>query len=275
MSVIIKKFENKELNVSIDTYVDNKQNVWFKGKDVAMALGYERPRNALSTHVDDKYKVNYQNLKGASNQGPLGNHQPHTIFIQEPGLYSLIFGSKLETAKVFQDWVFSKVLPSIRKYGYYKMFNNPNTLTFKIEDEYDLHTKVVQFIRRFYPNAIMSAGLGELQDTKNKRIDSFKKGYMKGQPDLIIQNLHKQYSGVCIEFKTPQCNGVLSDQQKDLIELYEENGYKSIVSNDYDLITKELNDYMRDIRIKCKYCRRKFISKKTIKRHVKYFHRIK
>ena len=38
-------------------------------------------------------------------------------------------------------------LPSIRKYGYYRLFNNPNTLIFKIENEYDVHTKVVQFIR--------------------------------------------------------------------------------------------------------------------------------
>ena len=155
------------------------------------------------------------------------------------------------------------------------MFNNLNTLTFKIEDEYDLHTKVVQYIRRFYPDVLMTARLGELQDTSNNRIDSYKKGYQKGQPDLIIQNLHKKYNGMCIEFKTPQSNGVLSEQQKELIERYEANGYKCIVSNDYDLITKEINDYMHDVRIKCKYCKRKFISRKTLKRREKYFHRIK
>ena len=89
----------------------------------------------------------------------------------------MVFGSKLDTVKTFQDWVFSEVLPSIRKYGYYRMFNNPNTLTFKIEDEYDLHTKVVQYIRRFYPNVIITPGLGENQDTSSKRIESYKKGY--------------------------------------------------------------------------------------------------
>ena len=98
---------------------------------------------------------------------------------------------------------------------------------------------------------------------------------MKGQPDLMIQNLHKHYNDLCIEFKTPRCNGIITDQQKELIERYEENGYKCIVSNDYDLITKELNDYIPDIHIRCKHCRRKFISKKTLFRHVKYFHRIR
>ena len=145
----------------------------------------------------------------------------------------------------------------------------------KIEDEYDLHTKVIQFIRRFYPETLMTAGLGENQDTKDKRIKSFKKGYMKGQPDLIIHNLHNHYNGLCIEFKTPQSNGVLSEQQKELIEKYKDNSYKCIISNDYNLITKEINDYMYDVRIKCKYCKRKFKSRKTLKRHEKYFHRIK
>ena len=155
------------------------------------------------------------------------------------------------------------------------MFNNPNTLAFKIEDEYDLYTKVVQFIRRLYPEILMKAGLGENQDTKDKRIKSFKKGYMKGQPDLIVHNLHKHYNCLCIEFKTPQGNGIISEQQKELMDRYEDNGYKCIVSNDYDLITKEINDYMHNVRIRCKYCRRKFISRKTLNRHIKYFHRIK
>ena len=95
--------------------------------------------------------------------------------INEPGLYGLIFFSKLESAEKFKTWVFSKVLPSIRKYGHYRMFNNPNTLAFKIEDEYDLHTKVVQFIRQFYPEILMTAGLEENEDTKDKRIKSFKR----------------------------------------------------------------------------------------------------
>ena len=53
-------------------------------------------------------------------------------------------------------------MPSIRKYGQYRLFNSPNNLVFKIESETDLHTKVVGYIRRFYPNALLIAGLGEL-----------------------------------------------------------------------------------------------------------------
>lgn len=64
---------------------------------------------------------------------------------------------------------------------------------FKIENETDLHCKLVQCICRFYPAAIIVAELGELQDTPAKRINSWKKGYMKGQPDIMIMNYHNDY----------------------------------------------------------------------------------
>ena len=66
---------------------------------------------------------------------------------------------------------------------------------FKIENEFGLHTKVVEYIRRFYPESIIVATLGENQDTSTKRINSWKIGYQKGQPDLIIMNFHKDFAG--------------------------------------------------------------------------------
>ena len=62
MSLTAKKYENKDLNVSLDAYVDNKQNIWFKGKDVATLLGYENQRKAIIDHVDCKYKTEYDGL---------------------------------------------------------------------------------------------------------------------------------------------------------------------------------------------------------------------
>lgn len=94
---------------------------WIVGKDVAEALGYEKPRNAIAMHVDDEDK------KGAPIQGPLGGTQQMTI-INESGMYALIFGSKLPSAKRFKHWVTSEVLPTIRKTGRY----SPNT--YRIQD---------------------------------------------------------------------------------------------------------------------------------------------
>lgn len=85
---------------------------WFVGKDVATVLGYMKPRNAIANHVDDEDKMD------APIQGALGGTQNMTV-INESGLYSLIFPSKLPTAKESQSWIFHDVLPSIRRNGVY------------------------------------------------------------------------------------------------------------------------------------------------------------
>ena len=86
-------------------------------------------------------------------------------------------------------------------------------LTFKIENETDLHVKVVSFLKERYPHSIFNAGLGENQDSVSKRINSFIKGYLRRSFDLIVHNLHKHYTGFVIEFKSPKGNGVLSPNQ--------------------------------------------------------------
>ena len=74
---------------------------------------------------------------------------------------------------------------------------------------------------------------------------------MRGQPDLIIANLHKNFRGLAIEFKTPNCRGSVSPDQKSVLELYRANGYKTLVTNDYDECILEIIEYMRGTRIKC------------------------
>ena len=136
--------------------------------------------------------------------------------LSESGFYSLVLRSKLESAKAFKRWVTSQVLPSNRKTGRYDYCINHkynNTLTFKTENETDLHVKVVSFLKKRYPHSLFTVTLGENQDTVYKRIDSFKKGYLRGSPDLIINSLHKRYSGFDIEMKSPKGNGVLSPDQ--------------------------------------------------------------
>jgi prophage antirepressor-like protein len=89
--------------------------------------------------------------------------QPNTILLYEPGLYQLVFESKLPIAEAFQDWVFSDVLPTIRKTGSYEL-PEPKSLygkQLKLLNETDLHIAVVRYIRRFHPDALIVAGLGE------------------------------------------------------------------------------------------------------------------
>ncbi|MEO3123119.1 BRO-N domain-containing protein [Mediterraneibacter gnavus] len=105
----LKIFENEEFG-QVRTIVINNEP-WFVGKDVATALGYANPKNAVPKHVSDEDKLSTQ-IEYA------GQRRTVTV-INESGLYALIFGSKLESAKRFKHWVTNEVLPTIRKTGGY------------------------------------------------------------------------------------------------------------------------------------------------------------
>ena len=147
-------------------------------------------------------------------------------------------------------------------------------MTFKIENETDLHVKVVSFLKKRYPHSLFTVTLGENQDTAVKRIDSFKKGYLRGSPGLIINNLHKHYTGFCIEFKSQNGRGVLSPDQSIMLQQYQSNGFKTLVSNDYDHIIEQVIEYFRDVRIKCSFCPRRFISSQSLTNHINSFHKM-
>lgn len=122
----LQEFVNEKFGVVRTILIGDEP--YFVGKDVAMALGYAKERNAIASHVDEEDK------RVAPIQGILGGMQNMTV-INESGLYSLIFGSKLDSAKEFKRWVTSEVLPSIRKHGIYAsedtiedMLSNPDTM---------------------------------------------------------------------------------------------------------------------------------------------------
>lgn len=102
-------FKNQDFGSIRATNINGEP--WFVGKDVAMALGYTNPRSAISNHIFD-------DDKGVETIDTLGGPQKLTV-INESGLYSLVFNSRLEGAKHFKRWVTSEVLPSIRKHGAY------------------------------------------------------------------------------------------------------------------------------------------------------------
>lgn len=102
-------FNNEEFGEIRTITKDNE--TYFVGKDVAKALGFTNPRDAIATHVFDEDK-------GVDVIDTLGGKQSMTV-INESGVYALVFGSRLESAKRFKHWVTSEVLPSIRKNGGY------------------------------------------------------------------------------------------------------------------------------------------------------------
>lgn len=91
--------------------VEQDGGIWFVGKDVAEALGYSNPSNAVISHVDDEDKLRTQIKYAGQNR--------EVSIINESGLYSLVLSSKLPSAKAFKRWITSEVIPSIRKTGSY------------------------------------------------------------------------------------------------------------------------------------------------------------
>ena len=97
--------------------VEVNGEAWMVGKDVAEALGYKNPQEAVRTHVDNEDK-------GVSEILTPGGKQPIPI-INESGLYSLVLSSKLPNARKFRRWVTNEVLPTVRRHGAYM---TPETL---------------------------------------------------------------------------------------------------------------------------------------------------
>lgn len=110
-NTMVKVFENEQFGQMRTTVRDD--TIWFVGKDVARALGYEKPTDAVRKKVDEEDR-------GVSKIETPSGTQEMTI-INESGLYSLVLSSKLPTAKAFKRWITSEVIPSIRKTGGYIM----------------------------------------------------------------------------------------------------------------------------------------------------------
>ena len=100
-------------NGHIIRFVEIDNEWWAIAKDVARALGYKKPENAVYTHVSEEDKTT------TLIQGIGSNYKSKAIAISEFGIYDLVFSSKMSHAKQFKRWVTSEVLPTIRKTGSY------------------------------------------------------------------------------------------------------------------------------------------------------------
>ena len=134
---------------------------WFVGKDVAKALGYCKPENALAAHVDKEDKT----ITLIQSSG--SNYKSNTTLINESGLYSLVLCSKLPSAKKFKHWVIAEVLPSIRRHGTYataptieKIIASPEfgiALLKNLQQEQNMRREAEQRVRKLQPLADYTA----------------------------------------------------------------------------------------------------------------------
>ncbi|CAB3983342.1 Hypothetical predicted protein [Paramuricea clavata] len=94
--------------------------IYFMAKEVASALGYKNTVDAVARHTDERSRNILRNIRAAGNT-LLPSMHPDTVFITESGIYELVFGSKLPTARDFKWWIVDEVIPSIRKTGTYTL----------------------------------------------------------------------------------------------------------------------------------------------------------
>ncbi|QMP81556.1 repressor protein [Staphylococcus phage SAP3] len=157
--------------------IDNEP--YFAGKDVALILGYSNTRDALNKHVDedDKKILTSRNttLENLPNRG--------LTAVNESGLYSLIFASKLESAKRFKRWVTSEVLPTLRKTGTYQVPSNPmDALKLMFEATEQTKTEVEK----------VKADVTDLKE--NQRLDAGEYGFVTKAINQRVAHIKQQYA---------------------------------------------------------------------------------
>lgn len=185
----VQVFENSQFG-ALRTYDEDGQ-VLFCGKDVALALGYKRPKDAISAHC-----------KGAVKRRPLqtAGGMQEFVFITEPDLYRLITHSKLPTAEKFERWVFEEVLPAIRRTGGYMVAKQDET-----------------------PEQIMARAVLVAQDT----IERQKKEIAELKPKALFADAVAASDGTCLIgelAKMLKQNGVNVGQNR-LFSWMREHGY--------------------------------------------------
>lgn len=155
----LKIFNSPEFGQIRTVSINNEP--WFVGNDVATSLGYSNTRDALAKHVDGEDKNTVAIRDGIGN--------PNKTVINESGIYSLVFSSKLPTAKRFKHWVTSEVLPAIRKHGGYltpetleEALLNPDTLirlATELKDERTRREQAEQQIEQDRPKVLFAGAV--------------------------------------------------------------------------------------------------------------------
>lgn len=204
MEGAVQIFKNPEFG-EVRVHRDNSGEPLFCASDVCKALGYANSRKAIADHIEEGDVT--------KRDTPTSSGIQSMTFVNESGLYALIFGSKLETAKVFKKWVTSEVLPSIRKNGGY--------LVAKAEET---------------PEEIMAKAVLLAQKTieqKNERIAELEKKNKEQTELMNHQRLIIKGHEYVIESQKPKvafCDAIVSSKSSclvgELAKILTQNGYK-------------------------------------------------
>lgn len=205
----IKIFENPTFGKVRTTELNGEP--YFVGKDVAEILGYKETAKAIRTKVD-------HDDKGVSVLDTPGGKQ-EIIVINESGVYSLVFGSKLPRAKEFKHWVTSEILPSIRRHGAY------------MTD--DILAKTIE-----NPDFLINL-LTEMKEEKQRRITAEEKIKADRSKVLFAESVEVSKGSILVGdlAKLIKQNGYEIGQKR-LFEWLRANGYLMKSGNSYNMPTQ-------------------------------------
>lgn len=186
---------------------------YFIGKDVADILGYTNSRKTLSDHVDEEDKLTSRIVTSGQNR--------NVTIINESGLYSLIFSSKLENAKRFKRWVTSEVLPTLRRTGTYQ--TKPLTTSEQIQliakGNTELDERVTK-IEETYP--IMHGEAKYIQRLVAQKVAEIVRNKFNGFYDQVSRKLFAEiYKSIKNIFDVPSYNCIPRGRYQEAIRFVE------------------------------------------------------
>ncbi|HDD6211517.1 TPA: ORF6C domain-containing protein [Staphylococcus aureus] len=186
---------------------------YFIGKDVADILGYTNSRKTLSDHVDEGDKLTSRIVTSGQNR--------NVTIINESGLYSLIFSSKLENAKRFKRWVTSEVLPSLRRTGTYqtKPLTTSEQIQLIAQGNTELDERVTK-IEETYP--IMHGEAKHIQRLVAQKVAEIVRNKFNGFYDQVSRKLFAEiYKSIKKIFDVPSYNCIPRGRYQEAIRFVE------------------------------------------------------
>ena len=273
------QFQENKINV-----FGREDKMFFYASQISKAIGYIDTTDSIRKHVWTQNKMTIEDYK-KNNLGQIGkpgendtltrqfeNINKSTILLSVAGIFQLIYCSKLPNAITFHDWFRKEILQNLRQ-----KVSSPLELKhnqFVILNEADIQMKTVDYLRTFYPDVLFhTSSTNEMLNTPEKRIDIKKMGFCSGMPDLIVYENSKHHNGLTIEFKSPKGTGIVSQSQTDVNNKLSNRGYLPIISDNYDQIIFEINNYLSNRRLKCCHCNIKCKSTENLKTHILNFHK--
>ncbi|HDM4194091.1 TPA: ORF6C domain-containing protein [Staphylococcus aureus] len=185
---------------------------YFVGSDIAKILGYQKPQNAIATHVDSEDKTT------TLIQGTGSNYKSNAVIINESGLYSLIFSSKLENAKRFKRWVTSEVLPTLRRTGTYqtKPLTTSEQIQLIAQGNTELDERVTK-IEETYP--IMHGEAKHIQKLVAQKVAEIIRNKFNGYYDQVSRKLFAEiYKSIKNIFDVPSYNCIPRGRYQEAIK---------------------------------------------------------